>query len=89
MEHKEKRWALRKLHRGDPRDILRLYEANIIMLKQEFSKSTCQGCAKGFYERKIKKYEEEIKTIKGEKRFRNMNLNNTAPQTAQKPKTII
>jgi len=75
MEHKEKRWALRKLHRGDPRDIIRLYEAQIVILKQEFGKSTCKGCARGFYERKIKKYEKEIRSIKEEKRFRGMDLN--------------
>jgi hypothetical protein len=75
MEHREKRLALRRLNRGDPRDIIRLYEAQIIILKQEFGKATCQGCAKGFYERKIKKYEEEIRSIKEEKRFRGMDLN--------------
>jgi len=74
MEHQEKRLALRRLNRGDPRDIIRLYEAQILILKQEFGKSTCKGCAKGFYERKIKKYEDEIKKIKGEKRFRGMDL---------------
>jgi len=75
MGNREKRLALRRLRRGDPRDIIRLYEAQIIILKQEFSKSTCQGCAKGFYEKKIKKHEEEIRMIKSEKRFRGMNLN--------------
>jgi hypothetical protein len=75
MEHDEKRLALRKLNRGNPRDIIRLYEAEITILKQEFSKASCKGCAKGFYERKIKKYEEEIKKIKSEKRFRGMDIN--------------
>ena len=75
MEHREKKIALRKWRRGDPRDIIRLYKAQILILKQESGKATCQGCSKGFYERKIKKYKQEIRTIKNEKRFRNMNLN--------------
>jgi hypothetical protein len=75
MDHREKRMALRMLRRGNPIDVIKLYEAQIVILKQEFGKSTCQGCAKGFYERKIRKYEEEIRMIKEDKRFRRMNLN--------------
>lgn len=75
MTHQEKRMALRMLYRGKPRGIVKLYENNIANLKQELSKSKCQGCAKGFYERKIKKYEEQIRMIKSDKRFRNINFN--------------
>ena len=76
MKQTEKRIALRRLRRGDPKDIIRLYEAQIKILKQEFGKATCQGCAKNFYERKIKKYEQEIRSIKEDKQFRNIDLNN-------------
>lgn len=75
MNNKEKRMALRMLYRGEPQNIVKLYENNIVNLKQELSKSKCQGCAKGFYERKIKKYEEQIRMIKSDKRFRNINFN--------------
>jgi len=81
MGNRAKRIALRRLQRGDPRDIIRLYEAQILILKQEFGKATCRGCARGFYERKIKKYENEIRLIKEDKRFRAMNLNATTTET--------
>ena len=79
MGNRAKRIALRRLNHGDPRDIIRLYEAQIIISKQEFGKTTCKGCAKGFYERKIRKYEDEIRLIKEDKRFRGMDLNKNNP----------
>jgi len=74
MKHKDKRRALMNWKRGNPTDIIKLYTNYIEELKSEFSKASCQGCAKGFYTRKIQKYEEEIRKIKGEKRFRNFNF---------------
>jgi len=73
LENREKRLAIRRLKRGNPHDIIRLYEAQVVVLKQQLSMSKCKGCAKSFYDRKIKKYEEEIKNIKNEKKFRNIN----------------
>ena len=74
MGNRATRLALRSLNRGNPHDIIRLYEAQIVILKQEFGKSQCKGCARGFYERKIKKYEEAIKIIKEDKRFRTIDF---------------
>ena len=75
MEHMEKRMALRRLRRGDPSDIIRLYTAQIEILKDQYSKTGCKGCSGGFYRAKIKKYEDEIKAIKEDKRFRMYNFN--------------
>jgi len=69
--HNKKQLAMKKLKDGDPTSIIALYQNEIEDLKKQFEKSSCKGCSKGFFQRKIQGVEEAIKRIKSEKRFRN------------------